>query len=174
MEPFLAEIRIFPFNYAPNNWASCNGQVMPISQNTALFSLLGTTYGGNGFTTFALPNLQGNVPMSFGAGPGLTPRDLGEVGGSLQATINTGSMPAHTHPLMAAAPPATLNAPSNTTSLARSSGGTVYSASNASLKEMDKSAISDFAGGNQPHNNVQPYLALNFCIALSGIFPQRS
>src|SRR5436190_18117533 len=119
MDAFLAEIRIYPFSFAPKNWAFCNGQIVPISQNTALFSLLGTTYGGNGTTNFALPQLQGNVPMGAGSAPGLTPRALGESGGTTEETITVATMPAHTHSVLAAAPPASLNQPSNTTGIAR-------------------------------------------------------
>jgi len=173
MDAFLAEIRIYPFSFAPKNWAFCNGQIVPISQNTALFSLLGTTYGGNGTTNFALPQLQGNVPMGAGSAPGLTPRALGESGGTTEETITVATMPAHTHSVLAAAPPASLNQPSNTTGIARSSGGTIYNKSSTGLKAMDSKVLSDFTGGNLPHPNMQPYLAVNFCICMQGIFPPR-
>src|SRR6201993_4335330 len=161
--PFLAEIRIFPFNFAPKGWAFCNGQLMPISQNTALFSLLGTNYGGDGKSNFALPNLQGNAPMHPGQGPGLSLHDLGETGGSDTVTLLESQIPSHSHTLNAAVPPALLNAGSPSAALARSSGGPAYQTSNAGLVQQNPQAVGP-AGGDQPHNNLQPYLTLNFCI----------
>lgn len=173
-EPFLAEIRIFPFNFAPRNWAFCNGQIMPIQQNAALFSLLGTNYGGNGISNFGLPNLQGSVPLHAGqgSGPGLTPRVVGEVGGAASVSLLTSEMPAHNHALRAAPTPAAPNPPTSSAALARSNGTGVYTES-AALTPMSPVAIG-ITGGNQPHNNLQPYLTLNFCIALAGVFPSRS
>ena len=174
-DQFVAEIRIFPFNFAPKGWALCNGQILPISQNTALFSLLGTTYGGDGKSNFALPNMQGNAPMHPGQGPGLSLHDLGESGGSQTVTLQTTEMSAHAHSLMAVngPPPANAGAPAATASLARSSGGTAYKQSPfGGMGPMSASAIGS-TGGSQPHNNMQPYLTLNFCIALQGIFPSR-
>jgi microcystin-dependent protein len=176
MDPFVAEIRIFPFNFAPKGWAFCNGQLLPLSQNTALFSLLGTTYGGDGKSTFALPDLQGRAPMHPGQGQGLSLHDLGETGGSETVTLLQSEMPAHTHTIMAAGnpPPANAGSPDPALSLSRSSGTTAYQASPFSnLGLMDPMAIG-IAGGSLPHNNMQPYLTLNFNIALQGVFPPRS
>jgi microcystin-dependent protein len=173
MDPFVAEIRIFPFNFAPKGWAFCDGQLLPLSQNTALFSLLGTTYGGDGKSNFALPNMQGNVPMHPGQGPGLSLHDLGETGGSETVTLLESEIPSHSHSLNAAAPPGVVFAGDPTTAIARSSGGAIYQTSNAGLVQMNPSAIAP-AGGDQPHNNMMPYLTLNFCIALQGVFPPRT
>lgn len=175
MDPFLAEIRIFPFNFPPKGWAWCNGQLMPISQNTALFSLLGTTYGGDGKTTFALPNLQGSAPMHPGQGPGLSLHDLGESGGSETVTLLQSEIPAHSHSVIAQVPPADTNLPSGTV-LARASIGGVtpfLPPAGAPLVSMSPSAIAP-AGGSAPHNNMQPYLTLYFNIALQGVFPPRT
>lgn len=171
-DQFVAEIRIFPFNFPPTGWAFCQGQLMPISQNTALFALLGTTYGGDGKSTFALPDLQGNAPMQPGQGQGLSLRDLGEIGGSETVTLLVSEIPFHTHNVMASADPGNVQIPISTVSLARASGGSAYSNNNAGLVTMAPQALSP-AGGSLPHNNMQPYLTLNFCIALQGIFPQR-
>jgi microcystin-dependent protein len=171
-DPFVAEIRIFPFNFAPNGWAFCDGQILPISQNTALFSLLGTTYGGNGVSTFGLPNLQGRAPMHPGQGPGLSLRDLGETGGVQTVTLLQTEMPSHSHALSANSNPADLSAPTSNRSLARSSGGFAYQDSNANLADLFPQALA-VAGGSLPHNNLMPYLVLNFCIALQGIYPPR-
>jgi len=172
MDPFVAEIRIFPFNFAPKGWAFCDGQILPISQNTALFSLLGTTYGGDGKSTFALPDMQGNAPMHPGQGPGLSLHDLGEVGGSETVTLLESEIPSHTHQMRADnQDPADTNVVSPAAALAKSTGGALYQpASNAT---MSGNALAP-AGGDQPHNNMQPYLTLNFCIALQGVFPPRS
>ena len=174
-DPFVAEIRIFGFNFAPRGWAFCNGQILPISQNTALFSLLGTTYGGNGQSTFALPNLQDSAPMHPGQGPGLSLHDLGETGGSEVVTLLQSEMPAHSHALKAdTADPADVQAPSAAVVLARSNGGNAYlNPAPASLVPMSFLAIGP-AGGDLPHNNMMPFLALSFCIALQGVFPPRT
>lgn len=171
-DPFVAEIRIFPFNFAPKGWAFCNGQLMPLSQNTALFSLIGTYYGGDGKSTFALPNLQGSVPMHSGQGLGLSLRSLGQSGGSRYVTLLTSEIPAHTHTLRASADDGDLNTPGNDRSVAASLNGQAYSPLNTPVG-MSNAALA-MAGGSLPHNNMQPYLALNFCIALQGVFPQRS
>jgi microcystin-dependent protein len=172
-DPFVAEIRIFPFNFAPTGWAFCNGQLLPISQNTALFSLLGTVYGGDGKSTFALPDLEGSAAMHPGQGQGLSLRDLGEIGGAETVTLLVSEMPFHTHSLLAAGSLANLNQPSPTRALARSSGGTIYqSDASQNVVQMAPQALSP-AGGSLPHNNMQPYLTLSFCIALQGVFPQR-
>ena len=171
-DAFVAEIRIFAGNFAPRGWAFCNGQLLPISQNTALFSLLGTTYGGDGKSTFALPDLQGRLPMHPGQGPGLSLHDLGETGGSETVTLLQSEIPSHTHTLRTLSDPGDLADPS-TRSLARSRGGNVYQQnSTANLTPMGPLAL-QIAGGSQPHNNAQPYLALTFIIALQGIFPPR-
>jgi microcystin-dependent protein len=172
MDPFVAEIRIFGFNFAPKGWAFCDGQLMPLSQNTALFSLLGTTYGGDGKSNFALPNLQGNAPMFWGQGPGLSLRDIGETGGSETVSLLESEIPAHAHTVRAATDPADLNAPSPSRSLTRSTSGFAYQSSASGLGAMSPSALAP-AGGDQPHNNMMPYLTLNFCIALQGVFPPR-
>ncbi len=170
-DPFVAEIRIFPFNFAPKGWAWCDGQLLPISQNTALFSLLGTTYGGDGKSNFALPNLMGAVPMHPGQGPGLSLHDLGEVGGSETVTLLESEIPAHAHTLRAESLPADEVAPSPSAALTRSVGGALYRPQ-GSLTAMAPEALPP-AGGDQPHNNLQPYLTTYFCIALQGVFPPR-
>ncbi|MBI4910063.1 MAG: phage tail protein [Acidobacteria bacterium] len=172
MDPFVAEIRIFPFNFAPKGWAFCNGQIMPLSQNTALFSLLGTTYGGDGKSNFALPNMQGNVPMHPGQGPGLSLHDLGETGGSQTVSLLQSEMPSHNHSVGAQTVPlGGLGTPAGNT-LSRPASGNLYSPSAPQIA-MNENAIAP-AGGGQPHNNMQPYLTLNFCIALQGVYPPRT
>ncbi len=172
-DPFVAEIRIYPFNFAPRGWAFCDGQLLPISQNTALFSLLGTTYGGNGTSTFALPDLQGRAAMHPGQGPGLSPRDLGETGGSETETLLASQMPNHGHSLMSLPVPGDSPTPTGG-SLARTIGATPYAPSaGAPLVALSPNALAA-VGGNQPHNNMQPYLTLNFCIALQGVYPPRT
>ena len=173
MDPFVAEIRIFPFNFAPKGWAWCDGQLLPLSQNTALFSLLGTTYGGNGMSNFALPDLQGRAPMHPGQGPGLSLHDLGETGGSETVTLLESEIPAHTHVLMAD-PNVSETADPGGNSLARSSSLNVYQTNvNQNLVNMSDSTIAP-TGGDQSHNNMQPYLTFYFCIALQGVFPPRT
>ncbi len=172
-DPFVAEIRIFPFGFPPRGWAWCNGQLQAISQNTALFSLLGTTYGGDGKVTFALPNLQGRAPMHPGQGPGLSLHDLGETGGSETVTLLESEIPSHTHTLTADPNVAETPDPA-ANSLARASGVNVYQTNtNQNLVSMSDSLVAP-AGGDQPHNNLQPYLTLYFCIALQGVFPPRT
>jgi microcystin-dependent protein len=171
-DPFVAEMRIFPFNFAPKGWAFCNGQLLPLSQNTALFSLLGTTYGGDGRTTFGLPNMQGSSPMQPGQGPGLSLHDLGESGGSDTVTLLQTQMPAHGHQLLASVSTADISMPGPTMAYAHASK-VAYTGTTTSLTPLNPNAIAT-AGGSQPHNNLMPYLTLNFCIALQGIFPPRS
>ena len=167
-DQFVAEIRIFSFNFAPTGWAFCNGQLMPISQNTALFSLLGTTYGGNGKNNFALPDLQGRAPMHPGQGPGLSLHDLGETGGSETVTLLESEIPSHSHSLsMSIRPVDNLN-PGG---LALGSGNNVYAAPGNNVT-LAPEALPP-AGGDQPHNNLQPYLTFYFAIALQGVFPPR-
>jgi len=175
--PFVAEIRIFTGNFAPKGWALCDGQLMPISQNTALFSLLGTTYGGDGKSNFALPNLQGCAPMQAGQGPGLSLRDLGETGGEQTVTLLQTEMPAHSHTVQGASglgPSGALPSPVNNIWGSASKGlGSLYAPSGANNVQMNPLALS-IAGGNLPHNNMPPFLGLTFIIALQGVFPARS
>jgi microcystin-dependent protein len=174
VNPFVAEIRIFPFNFAPKGWAVCNGQLMPISQNTALFSLLGTTYGGDGKSTFALPNLQGSAPMQPGQGPGLSLYDLGQEGGAASVSLLQSEMPAHSHNVMAdAADSGNVQEPSPQVVLARSNPFIYKAPPVTDAASMAFQAISP-SGGGLPHNNMQPYLTFTFCIALQGVFPPRS
>ncbi len=175
MDPFLSEIRMFGGNFAPVGWALCDGQIMSISQNTALFSLLGTTYGGNGQTTFALPNLQGNVPLGQGPGPGLSNRNLGEVGGEQAVTLNSTQLPTHVHTARGLAAAGALPSPNNNVWAggAGRSPPPLYAASGANNVLMSPSALST-TGGGLPHNNMPPYLGLTFIIALQGVFPPRS
>lgn len=170
MDPFVAEIRIFPFNFAPKGWAWCDGQLLPLSQNTALFSLLGTNYGGDGKSNFALPDLQGRAPMHPGQGPGLSYHDLGETGGSDTVTLLDSEIPSHTHLLMAASLNSQSTTPTNN-SLGRGNPVKVYAAG-APGTLMDANSIAPI-GGDQPHNNMMPYLTMYFCIALQGTFPPR-
>ncbi|AWK03649.1 phage tail protein [Flavobacterium crocinum] len=170
MDPFVAEIRIFSFNFPPRGWAFCNGQLLPLSQQTALFSLLGTTYGGDGKSTFALPDLQGRTPMHPGQGPGLSLHDLGETGGSETVTLLESEIPYHTHSLMAATSNSQSITPTNN-SLGRGNPLRVYS-TGASNTDMSATSINP-TGGSTPHNNMMPYLTMNFCIALQGIYPPR-
>jgi microcystin-dependent protein len=171
---FVAEVRIFPFNFAPKGWAFCNGQLLPLSQNTALFSLLGTTYGGDGRSNFALPNMQGNAPMHPGQGPGLSLHDLGETGGSTTVTLLQSEMPSHSHNVMVDNLfDGTLPTPGPTLCYAKASTGTPYNdKTTQNVAPFNINAIAP-TGGNQPHNNMMPYLTLNFCIALQGVFPPR-
>lgn len=170
-EPFIAEIRIFAGNFAPRSWAFCNGQLLPISQNTALFSLIGTTYGGDGRTTTALPNMKGRAPMHPGRGPGLTQRRLGEFGGIEQVVLTEAQLPAHNHILKVSSKNGNSNLPEGKT-FANSSipVASVYS-SGAPNKN---GGSTDNTGGSLPHNNMQPFLTLNYIIAIQGLYPSRS
>jgi microcystin-dependent protein len=176
-EAFLGEIRMFGFNFAPQGWAMCNGQLLSISQNDALFALLGTTYGGNGTTTFGLPNLQSRVPIHQGQGSGLSPYPIGAFGGVENVTLTVSQTAAHTHLVYADGDVPSNNSPSPSgNALATfATGGDIY-ATAAGLKKavtMNPLMIAA-AGGGQPHGNIQPYLVVNFCIALVGIFPSRN
>ena len=174
-DPFVGEIRMFGFNFAPTGWAMCNGQLMPISQNTALFSLLGTFYGGDGRTTFALPNLQGQAPVHQGQGPGLSQRFIGENSGSTNVTLLTTEMPSHTHTAGCLNSGAGLLASPQNNVWAGAAGRTPPSLySNAGPNSPMSPQATSISGGGLPHNNMPPYLVLNFCIALQGVFPPRS
>ncbi len=173
MDPFVAEIRIFPFNFAPKGWAWCDGQLLPLSQNTALFSLLGTTYGGDGKSNFALPDLQGRSPMHPGQGPGLSLHDLGETGGSETVTLLESEIPSHSHTLRGDRNVSESPDPAQNT-LGRGSSINAYqNIINQNLVSMAPEALAP-AGGDQPHNNMQPYLTFYFCIALQGVYPPRT
>lgn len=173
MDPFVAEIRIFPFNFAPKGWAICDGQLLPLSQNTALFSLLGTTYGGDGKSNFALPDFQGRAPMHPGQGPGMSLHDLGETGGSETVSLLETEMPIHSHPLYFANAKANSTMLTGNSSLAQSPqvNASVYTSLTTSLAQAGTLTP---AGGDQPHNNMQPYLTFYFCIAMQGVYPPRS
>lgn len=166
MQQFVGQIQSFSFNFAPKGWAQCNGQLMPIAQNQALYSLLGTTFGGNGTTTFGLPDLRGRVQVSQGQGSGLTPRNMGEVFGTETVTLQVSNLPAHTHTLSGNT---TANAD---TALNNSIGGQVWApvAPNTTANPNDVTS----AGSDQPHNNIQPTLGIGYCISLVGVYPSRS
>jgi microcystin-dependent protein len=170
-DPFVAEIRIFPFNFAPRGWAWCDGQLLPISQNTALFSLLGTTYGGNGKSNFALPDLQGRAAMHPGQGPGLSLHDLGETGGAETVSLLESEIPSHAHTLSVSNQIASSTSPQGLP-LGASGGEVIYSDNTGTRTNMSPNALAP-AGGDQPHNNMQPYLTFYFCIAMQGVFPPR-
>jgi microcystin-dependent protein len=169
-EPFIAEIRIFAGNFAPRGWAFCNGQLLPVAQNTALFSLIGTTYGGDGRTTTALPNLQGRAPMHPGRGPGLTDRRLGQQGGAETVQLSEAQMANHTHQQRANDRRARNETPSPTATFGEA-GETTFGTGAA--VDMAAQAVQN-TGGSQAHNNMQPYLAINFIIALVGLYPSRA
>src|SRR5262245_51904012 len=171
--PFVAEIRMFGCNFAPTGWAFCNGQLLPISQNTALFSLLGTMYGGDGKSTFALPDLQGSVPLGQGQGTGLSDYFIGQQSGTDNVTLLQSEMPVHTHFMRAYDVDVADNRiPAPTMALGTPGNGFTYSASASGLTQMAPQAIG-ITGGSLPHNNLMPYLVVNFCIALQGVFPPR-
>lgn len=172
-DQFVAEIRIVGFNFPPTGWAFCNGQLLPISQNTALFSLLGTTYGGNGLSTFALPDMQGNAPMFWGQGPGLSLRDLGEIGGTENVTLLQSEIPIHTH-TYSCRPTGAIPPQASPTNLAPArTNSRPYSPTATANSTMDPSTGVGITGGSLPHNNMMPYLTMNFIIAMQGIFPPR-
>ncbi|MCF3111455.1 tail fiber protein [Niabella sp. CC-SYL272] len=173
MDPFLSMIVLFGCNFAPRGWAFCQGQLLSIAQNTALFSLLGTTYGGNGQTTFALPDLRGRVPIGFGQGPGLSSYALGQQGGAETVTLLLSQMPAHTHAFMATAEAGDTSDPTGAFPANTGTLDKEYKQSPVNKVAMNAAAV-ETKGGSQPHTNIQPYLALNYCIALEGIFPSRN
>ncbi len=173
---FLGEIRIVGFNFAPRGWATCDGQLLSISQNTALFSLLGTQFGGNGTSNFGLPNFEGNIPVDYGSGPGLTPRSMGEVGGSDNVTLLTTEMASHIHTYNADSDIGTTTSPASALSAVpqvppRTPNG-MYNTSAANSQMLAGGVLP--AGGGQPHNNMQPFLVMMFIIAMQGIFPARN
>ncbi len=170
--PFVAEIRIWACNFAPTGWAQCNGQLLPISQNTALFSLLGTTYGGDGKSTFALPDMQGIVPMNWGQSNTGTEYFIGQTAGSENVILLQSEIPLHSHAVQGNINPANLAAPSPARSLARSAPGQAYTATLTNIVQFNLQAMS-ITGQSLPHNNMMPYVTLTFCIALQGVFPPR-
>ena len=171
-DPFIGEIRMFAGDFAPRNWSFCDGALLPISSNTALFSLLGTTYGGDGRTTFALPDLRGRLPLHPGSGPGLSTRHLGQRGGTEDETLTANQIPSHTHSMQASSNLG--NAPSPSTRVtAMSSSFDAFIDETPGGAALATEAVAT-AGGSQPHTNLQPYLCINFIIALQGIFPSRS
>ena len=173
-DPFVAEIRIFPFNFAPKGWAWCDGQLLPLSQNTALFSLLGTTYGGNGQSNFALPNLQGRAPMHPGQGPGLSLHDLGETGGSETVTLLQSEIPSHTHTIRANNGDGISPTPTSNVSSGPGADRDLFLYKDGTANGVMNANASGITGGSVPHNNMQPYLTFYFCIALQGVFPPRT
>lgn len=172
-EPFIGQIAIFGFNFPPRGWALCNGQLLAIAQNTALFSLLGTTYGGNGQTTFALPDLRGRVPVHFGQGPGLSSYALGQSAGTETVTLLTTQIPAHTHALNCQSEAGNTGSPVGAV-LAKEGAGLAAPYQGGVANSIMAASSIGAAGGSQPHSNIQPYLTINFCIALEGIFPSRN
>ncbi len=170
-DPFVAEIRIFGCNFAPTGWAACDGQILPISQNTALFSLLGTQYGGDGRSNFALPNLQGAFAIGTGQGPGLSVRQVGETGGTAKVTLQISELPAHTHRLISTAS-SSAGSPTGNMPAPTGNGASAYRIPAATAAMAPDALLS--TGGTQPHENRQPYLGMMFCIALQGVFPPRS
>lgn len=170
-EPFLGEIRVVGFNFAPKGWAFCDGQILPINQNQSLYSLLGTTYGGDGRTTFALPDLRGRAPLHMGRGPGLSERKQGSKMGTETVTLNTGTMPSHRHNLTGSNNDASVNNPQN--AIPAKAAISVYSSSRTQSRVLFNDIVSH-TGGGQAHTNMMPYLTLNYCIALRGLFPSRN
>ena len=168
MDPFIGELRCFGFNFAPVGWALCNGQLLAIQSNTALFSLLGTMYGGNGQTTFALPDLRGRTSLAFGQGPGLTNRTQGELGGNETVTLTSATIPAHSHTVAASSTPTSKN-PSGAFPSVTAAGSSYGTPGDL---QMNAGMIAG-GGSGQPHENMQPYLVLNWCIALEGVYPSR-
>lgn len=179
-EPFIGEIRMVAFNFAPVGWAFCDGQLLPVSQNDALFALIGTTYGGDGMTTFGLPNLQGRVPVHMGTGIGLSTKHIGSLGGAEGVVVNSSTLPVHTHSatvnMACSAEAAGGGSPVGNVPAVPAAGltGVKAYASTGTGAMGESSGTTTAAGGNQPHNNMQPFLAVNFIIALEGVFPSRN
>jgi microcystin-dependent protein len=171
---FLGEIKLLGCNFAPRGFALCNGQLLPIAQYTALFALLGTTYGGDGQNTFGLPDLQGRLPVHQGTGPGLSTYQIGQVSGSEGVTLTTQQLPSHTHALAASTNPSDRAVPANTLALGQQTGGALFTQTANGVDATLNAASLGVAGGNQPHDNMQPYLCVTFVIALEGIFPSRN
>ena len=174
MDPLIAEIKLFGGNFAPRGWAYCDGQLLSIASNQALFSILGTTYGGDGRTTFALPDLRGRAPIAPGTGPGLTNHQLGQRGGTESSTLNVTNLPAHTHSMNASNDTASVGSPASNSLGTAARGGTVLPYALGAANQVAMGSTTGSAGGNIPFNNMQPYLALNYIIALVGIFPSRN
>jgi microcystin-dependent protein len=174
--PFIAEIRMFAGNFAPRGWAFCQGQILSIAQNTALFSLVGTTYGGNGQTTFALPDFRGRVPVGTGQGPGLPPVNLGQLSGEAAHTLTINELPAHNHSATAngVAGAGTTTSPSGATWASSSTRDALYATAGSAAAMAPNAVTVGMAGGSQPHNIMQPYLGISVIIALEGIFPSRN
>lgn len=173
MEPFIGQIMLFGFNFTPYGWAICDGRLLPISENEALFALIGTTYGGDGMTTFGLPDLRGRIPICMGWGAGLSSYDLGEMGGTEQVTLVLPQAPAHSHMLeVAANPSSSTQVPGPSAVFAASKGPNLYGQAGSPASTLG--ACIDAAGGSQPHENMMPTLVANYCIALQGIFPSRN
>jgi microcystin-dependent protein len=173
--PFLCEIRCWACNFAPRGWIMCQGQLLPISQFTAMFALIGTFYGGNGMTNFALPDLRSRVPIKYGTGVSGTTYDLGEVAGVETVTVSGNQMPIHNHTFTGSSGPGTVHKANAGGSLAAASaGGSYYGPNNGSLTTINQGTLSTYVGGNQAHTNIQPYQVLNWCIASQGIFPSRN
>lgn len=180
-EPFIGEIRMWACDFAPRNWAFCNGELMPISQHTVLYAVIGTLYGGDGRATFGLPNLQGRAPMHPGQGPGLTHRQLGQMGGAAEILLTEAQMPAHTHTLRGSTATADAPSPQGAALATGSTVGTEAQTKPPNFYQTDPSDLVQLApdslqatGGSLPHYNMQPYQCVNFCIALEGLFPSRS
>ena len=172
-EPYIGEIRMFGGNYAPRNWALCDGQLLAIAQNDALFALLGTIYGGDGRTTFALPDLRGRIPIHLGSGPGLTPRSIGSRGGSEDETLNINQLPAHNHAFQASTDTAVSGYPAGQL-VADTSPASVYNNAGADTTVSMPANAVETIGGSQSHTNVMPFQCVNFIIALFGVFPSRA
>lgn len=173
-EPFIGEIRMFGGNFPPRGWQLCQGQLLSIAQNTALFSILGTTYGGNGQTTFALPDLRGRFPMQQGQGPGLSPRTLGQQGGSESVTLLSSQMPAHNHTVQASAADGDVVGAADAFLASQSRGASLSPYIGATDGTLMNPAMIGVAGGSQPHDNMPPFTCVNFIIALEGVFPSRN
>jgi microcystin-dependent protein len=172
MDPFVAEVRMFGFNFAPKGWAQCNGQLLPLSQNTALFSLLGTYYGGDGKSNFALPNFEGRAVIDVGQGPGLSEYFQGQDGGTSTVTVSSSEMPIHTHGYNASSQDSTSRIPTGLMP-AKGTGVAMYDVATAPATNLAFQAVG-IAGGDQPHNNVMPSLGIEFCIAMQGVYPPRT